>query len=386
MVKSLIFILCLLAIVRPAIVYLDANASSTNATDLAMQEDNSTYILYTWRNTSNSPSQLRLVRQFSNGSLSDFSILDSGRDYGEGDVETIQSGLILTAITGTRNITATNFTDDVILGVSSANFSNWTTGIELGKNTNDSSSRSMPWIIISNDTREASLFYIDRNNKNYSIGYSNLLNGSSTFNPETLLFTDIQPIISVSAAFTSRNTRMRHVVWQLRNSSLMYSNSTDGKNWAQPMKLAEAFIQPDVEPSMYIMSNLNLSTSVLFVSYIGLDNIGKLLISVDEGRSWNTPLNLTNGTVISFVPAFCGNAATQSIFFMQKSINGTELYEFNIPNQITIKREMEIPKGEIFDPVMECQFENNKYNVRLIGTLLPNQTAFIASDDFPVNL
>eukprot|EP01022_Parablepharisma_sp_SALTPOND_P012646 TRINITY_DN1628_c0_g1_i3.p1 TRINITY_DN1628_c0_g1~~TRINITY_DN1628_c0_g1_i3.p1 ORF type:complete len:405 (-),score=7.57 TRINITY_DN1628_c0_g1_i3:105-1277(-) len=357
----------------------------SNGTGLIMFDDNSTYITYVRKVNESAQSELGLKVYYPNGTFSDFVMIDSGKEYFHGALKASKDGSeIIVAQTAFRDASAPNPVRDVFVAYSRGGWNNWTNMVPVKRpNMNDTTQRYLPSIVYINETYPSCAFFIfSTSNGTSGIACMRFSPDRTQFFDEAIAYTsDDHKILAHSTAHTTEGGFTVHLAWILSNSSILYSYRHGGPIWSPPKVIGTN--ASNITPSIHLMTNQEAPSSYLYLTYIGADGFGYLLISPDKGQTWLEPVKLTNNTVDALSPALCGTQRSQSIFFLASFDKKVKFYEYNIPHERILQGKIALENKYLVRPHVACKVQPNSYLVKVLGTLYPNSTTYIAADEIP---
>ncbi len=387
--KTSLFITALLAFQALAVVQwstplqLDPITNASIGFGLYMVPDGSkSYVLYTrpgqQLQQNQPPIQQLGVKQFISASktLTEFVRLSDSRLYFAGDIKGDDTGAQLLVAHGSSRVKVTETPPqnaslfDIFLTYSMNGGSSWNNEISISQAGSDQAvGHVMPSIVAVDELGQLFIFYMNVYPTNMTALATMKFSADFSTSPpkEDIIFQSNNPIVGFSAAYTFANNALKlHVAWVVNDTSIMYSNSANGVDWSDPVKLGQSSNRSGSLVSLF--SDTKVEPAKLYLTYIANDDLPYVIMSNDSGATWSTPFVLVNTKTDTFTPVFCGAQDKQAILFLASHEGKLNfgIYDLALGN---VKTETSpFPDKVMIGQFLQCARASGKYTVHVMAT------------------
>lgn len=358
---------------------LEETTNSSFGLGLFSPNVNKSYIIYS-RPESESMTQEFGVRTYNNfnHSLSYFTKLSTDRLYFTADIQGSADGeQLLVALGSSRDkvleapINDSSFFN-IFLTYSLDAGANWTNESAIDAESNETQvARIDPQLVGIDELGQMYLFYMNiypNNDKSlavvkYDPEKKNLIAD------ETIIVSENNPLFAYSATYSYVNdTLVLHVVFAGNDSKLMYVTSEGGKNWTEPIAVANISLDSH---TVSLAANSKVAPSKLFLTYIDNNNATYVRVSEDLGKTWSKSHKLSKEGASTLSVSVCGDEEEQAAFVLYSSKNKLKLKMVEIEKDGDIDIDsLKTPfkKMKIAGAMITCNKKGRRYKLTALGT------------------
>eukprot|EP00826_Nyctotherus_ovalis_P006375 TRINITY_DN11499_c0_g3_i3.p1 TRINITY_DN11499_c0_g3~~TRINITY_DN11499_c0_g3_i3.p1 ORF type:complete len:400 (-),score=100.83 TRINITY_DN11499_c0_g3_i3:65-1264(-) len=367
---------------------LEESSNSSIGLNLFMPNANQSFILYS-RPEPNNKTQELMIRQydFLNKSLGNFTKLGDDRLYFGADIQgSSDAKEILIALEASRSkilespLNGSSFYNIFLIHSSGPN-ATWSNESAIDEGSNSTHvARIYPKLLAVEEQGLMYLFYMNVYPNNdtalavlkYNPEEKNLVEH------EVILVNETDPLFGFSAAYTYVNeSLMLHVAFAGDNSKLMYMSSVDGKNWTEPVPLANISLSSH---TISLASNPGVAPSRLFLAYADADNKTYVRSSNDLGKDWGKPHKLSKNEVESLSVAVCGDEKELGAFVLYSSKGKLKLKVLEIDDEEDLDSVKAPFKGmKVGGGVIKCVKSGRYYELLAMGTDYEETVAYVST-------
>lgn len=367
---------------------LEESSNSSIGLNLFMPNANQSFILYSRPEVNNKTQEL-LIRPYDmlNKSLGNFTKLGDDRLYFGADIQgSSDAKEILIALEASRSkvlespLNGSSFYNIFLIRSSGSNGS-WSNESAIDEGSNSTHvARIYPKLLPVEELGLMYLFYINvyPNNDTALAVVKYKPEEKNLVEEEVILVNETDPLFGFSAAYTYANeSLMLHVAFAGDNSKLMYMNSVDGKNWTEPVALADISLSSHV---ISLASNPGVAPSRLFLAYADADNKTYVRSSNDLGKSWGKPHKLSKDEVGGLSVAVCGDEKEVGAFVLYSSKDKLKLKVLEIDDEEDLDSVKAPFKGmKMGGGVVKCVKNGRYYELLALGTDYEETVAYVSA-------